>query len=41
MVTDTELHFRELLITLDYLLSYATEDCPATQQAICVYGKEY
>lgn len=41
MTKDTELHFRELLITLDYLLNYATEDCPATQLAICRYAKEY
>ena len=27
MTKDTELHFRELLITLDYLLNYATEEC--------------
>lgn len=41
MATDTTLHFRELLITLDYLLNYASEDYPATQQAICRYSKEY
>ena len=41
MATDTEIHFRELLLTLDYLLRYTDEDHPATQIDICKHALDF
>lgn len=38
--TDTEIHYSDLLITLDYLLTNTDKDHPATQQKILEYAKE-
>lgn len=38
--TDTEIHYSDLLITLDYLLTNTDEGHPATQQKILEYAKE-
>lgn len=39
--TDTQIHFIELLLTLDYLLNNTDENNPATQQKICAYAQKY
>ena len=39
--TDTQIHFIELLLTLDYLLHNTDENNPATQQKICAYAQKY
>lgn len=41
MASDTEIHHRELLITLDYLLRFTDENHPASQTKICEYAKEF
>ena len=40
MAKDKELHHRELLITLDYLLNHTDEFHPATTEAICKFANE-
>lgn len=39
--SDTRIHHRELLLTLDYLLNYTDEKHPATYEKICRHGKKY
>lgn len=39
--SDTRIHHRELLLTLDYLLNHTDENNPATYEKICRHGEKY
>ncbi len=39
--TDAQIHQREMLLTLDYLLNHTDKDHPATQQDICRHAKDF